>query len=55
MPLDVILPIAVILFVALTAFAISAAIGLLIGRLGRREPADGGVALPAPRGGHAQD
>jgi len=54
MLLDVILPIAVILVVAVIAFAVSAAIGLLMGRRGPRELDDGLVAPPAPRGRRAQ-
>ncbi|HYN47751.1 MAG TPA: hypothetical protein VER83_02730 [Candidatus Nanopelagicales bacterium] len=50
MPLDVVLALGVVLVVTLTAFSVSAAIGLLMGRLGLDEPDDGRLAQPATRG-----
>jgi hypothetical protein len=49
MLLDVLPSLGVVLVVALTAFFVSAAIGLVLGRLTLDEPDDGWVAQPARR------
>ena len=55
MLLDVVLALGIVLVVTVTAFAVSAAIGVVMGRLGQGEPADSRVAQPVspdrrPRG-----
>ena len=50
MPLDVLLALGIVLVVTLTAFAVSAALGLVVGRLGLDEPDESRVAQPAPPG-----
>lgn len=54
MPLDVLLALGVVLIVTLTAFSVSAAIGLVVGRLSLDELGDSRVAPPATRGWRAR-
>ncbi len=50
MPLDALLAVGVVLVVTLTAFSVSAAIGLVVGRLGLDELDDSRVAEPTTLG-----
>ena len=50
MPLDVLLALLVVLLVTLTAFAVGAAIGVVMGRLGLAELDDGPGAQPVTQG-----